>query len=276
MLTLCLIFLVIYLINKAQYEKTSYATQTHLSYASVRFDKGKYGEYLLYKYLKKYEEDGAQFLFNCYLPKENGETTEVDLIMIYFSGLYVFESKNYGGWIFGSEYQNNWTQTLPNGRKSQKEHFFNPVIQNKAHINQLYRQIGEAYPIHSMIVFSERCTLKNVSVDSDNVYVIKRNKMADVVNGVNKRKGVCLSEQNIEDIYQKLYEFTQVDEGVKIKHIKNIQNKINDSNLEKFSSTCPRCGGTLVMRTAQRGAYAGNQFYGCSNYPKCKYTRTKD
>jgi len=36
---------------------------------------------------------------------------------------------------------------------------------------------------------------------------------------------------------------------------------------------CPKCGGELVLRTARRGENAGSQFYGCSNYPNCKYTR---
>ena len=32
-------------------------------------------------------------------------------------------------------------------------------------------------------------------------------------------------------------------------------------------------GGTLVLRTAKKGANAGNSFYGCSNYPKCRYVQ---
>lgn len=31
----------------------------------------------------------------------------------------------------------------------------------------------------------------------------------------------------------------------------------------------PRCGGTLMIRTNRS---TGNKFYGCSNYPRCKYT----
>lgn len=34
---------------------------------------------------------------------------------------------------------------------------------------------------------------------------------------------------------------------------------------------CPRCGGKLVLRIAKKGTNIGNQFYGCSNYPNCKY-----
>lgn len=36
---------------------------------------------------------------------------------------------------------------------------------------------------------------------------------------------------------------------------------------------CPRCGGKLVLRTAGRGVNAGNQFWGCENFPKCRYIR---
>ncbi len=42
---------------------------------------------------------------------------------------------------------------------------------------------------------------------------------------------------------------------------------------EKDELICPKCGGKLVLRTAKKGANAGSQFYGCSNYPNCKYTR---
>lgn len=34
---------------------------------------------------------------------------------------------------------------------------------------------------------------------------------------------------------------------------------------------CPKCGSKLVLRTAKKGNYQGNQFWGCSRYPKCRY-----
>lgn|GEM_PF-6642617 len=42
---------------------------------------------------------------------------------------------------------------------------------------------------------------------------------------------------------------------------------------EENDLICPKCGATLVLRTAKKGVNAGSQFYGCSNYPNCKYTR---
>jgi restriction system protein len=36
---------------------------------------------------------------------------------------------------------------------------------------------------------------------------------------------------------------------------------------------CPKCGGLLKSRLAKRGARAGNAFYGCANFPRCRFTR---
>jgi restriction system protein len=43
---------------------------------------------------------------------------------------------------------------------------------------------------------------------------------------------------------------------------------------ESSERACPSCGRPMVLRTAKRGANAGNQFWGCSGYPNCKATRS--
>ncbi len=42
-------------------------------------------------------------------------------------------------------------------------------------------------------------------------------------------------------------------------------NKYIHGNME-----CPECGRPMVIRTAKNGRYAGNKFWGCSGYPKCR------
>lgn len=37
--------------------------------------------------------------------------------------------------------------------------------------------------------------------------------------------------------------------------------------------TCARCGGQMVLRTAQKGPRKGMRFWGCANYPVCRYTK---
>ena len=34
--------------------------------------------------------------------------------------------------------------------------------------------------------------------------------------------------------------------------------------------SCPRCGKPMVMRTARRGPRAGEQLWGCTDFPNCR------
>lgn len=43
-----------------------------------------------------------------------------------------------------------------------------------------------------------------------------------------------------------------------------------DANAESTVPTCPKCGAKMRLRTAKSGANEGNQFWGCSNYPRCR------
>lgn len=268
------------IVPSVQYKKSSYYKATHKSYSEIKYNKGTRGEYYLYLGAKFLENDGARFLFNCYLPKGNSETTEIDMIMIHTSGLYVFESKNYSGWIFGNEYDKEWTQTLPGRRGVSKEHFLNPIMQNKIHISSLENIIPESIPIYSLIVFSNKCDFKRVNVFSPNTYVSKQSSVRNTLLSNSARVGYVLSHEMIESIYEKLYPYTQVSEDEKVKHVYDIKNKqyLNEvNNTPKVGPDgtlyCPWCNGKLVLRTTQRGPYAGSQFYGCSNFPKCKYLK---
>ena len=127
-----------YLYKNSNYKKETYYQVTKHSYISVLFNKGSYGEYLTYKNLKRFEAEGAKFLFNVYIPMRQGKTTEIDVVMISSKGVFVLESKNYSGWIFGDEEQQYWYQTLPMSKWGiHKEKFYNPIKQNNTHIKYL-------------------------------------------------------------------------------------------------------------------------------------------
>lgn len=213
-------------IQRRQYEQSEYFEQTGTPYKTVNNDKGLLGEYCIYKYLRPLEGE-RKFLFNCYLPKDDNETTELDVILIHESGIYVFESKNYSGWIFGTETDRYWTQTLPAGKgKSHKSRFFNPIMQNKLHLKWLENYLGEDESLlMSYIVFSDRCTLKDINLTSGNHRVINR---YDILPELRRRSGELgkrLSVERIEEIYNKLLPMTKVDEAKKAEHIENIKKK---------------------------------------------------
>ena len=81
------LFILIFLYYDKKYRKTSYYNVTKQSYLSVLNNSGRYGEYLAFKKLEKLENSGAKFLFNVYIPKSNGETTEIDMLMISSKGI---------------------------------------------------------------------------------------------------------------------------------------------------------------------------------------------
>lgn len=74
----------------------------------------------------------GRVLRNIYVPKDNGETSEIDVAFITQKGIFVKESKNYSGWIFGDEKTAYWTAVVPNGEKNC---FYNPIKQNRTHIS---------------------------------------------------------------------------------------------------------------------------------------------
>lgn len=230
--------------------------------------KGKIGEVLTERKLKIVSLFGrkGKTLRNIYLPTSDGKTSEVDLVFITQKGIFIFESKNYSGWIFGEEKGRYWTAMLPN---REKNHFYNPIIQNKTHLKWMQNFVGFDIPLYSVIVFSERCELKKISVQSDNVKVIKREETYAVVKEIWDCSPDRISEIRVEEIYQKLKEYTKVDEAVKRTHINNIEQ--SKESMKNDGKVCPNCGRELVLRTAKRGQNEGKQFYGCSGFPKCRF-----
>ena len=74
-------FVVRYVLVLRQYKRSSYYVVTRNSFFYVRSDKGRFGEYCTYLKLRDLEEQGGKFLFNVYIPTQNG-TAEIDLLMI--------------------------------------------------------------------------------------------------------------------------------------------------------------------------------------------------
>lgn len=224
-------------------------------------------------------------LKNIYIPNDNGETSEIDLVYITQKGIFVIESKNYSGWIFGNETDYYWTQSLPNGKKNR---FYNPILQNRTHIKWLLRYLGEEVPFFSLIVFSERCKLKKITFEEQMLGVIKRDELYGTIRYLWKKLNDIWSDEKINQIYNTLLPLTNVDEALKQQHIDRItqkykkeehpQNQLKEASAklpceDEAAEICPRCGAALKIRTAKKGANAGKRFYGCSAFPKCRYIK---
>ena len=234
--------------------------------------RGEKGEDKIYTSLRHIKGRKA-FLPNCYIPKRYQGTTEIDLIFLHDSGVYVIESKNYSGWIFGDEEQEYWTQCLRGAwHTAQKYQFYNPLRQNEQHIYALMDLLqDDMIPYYSYVVFGNNCELKDIRLTSGNHHVtyckyLKR----DIIENANEM-GKCLSDEKMDELYATLVNFTGATAKQKEKHIEEIRTRQYPVVQLDGTWTCPLCGGILVKRVARRGSRAGNEFWGCSNYPKCKF-----
>lgn len=106
-----------------------------------------------------------------YLQKRNGEFSQIDIVVAAPQGLLAIEVKDYSGWLFGNEKQRYWTQVLNYG--NEKYRFYNPLMQNRGHINALREQSKQLahLPIFNVVLFAGNCILKDVSYDALNAFV---------------------------------------------------------------------------------------------------------
>lgn len=292
----CILFTILKLY--ISYQKSSYQNISDASFWKVYSDVGVYGEFLTVRAIEKISPEEKIFV-NVYLPKkkEETETTEIDVLYLNAAGIFVLESKNYSGWIFGDEKNKHWTQSL---NQRTKNKFFNPIWQNKAHIEALKNLLGEKEEeiFQNIIVFSERCSLKKISLKSKDVNVIKRNELRRTIKSLSK--SVKLSQEDIEQIEKKVTPYLHADERTKEEHINKIKEKQatvlkeikteenteikveektevkakteSDIKLEVITDNpiCPGCGSQMVKRKTSRGENKGKEFWGCESYPKCR------
>ena len=55
------------------------------------------------------------------------------------------------------------------------------------------------------------------------------------------------------------------------KVVETFKEETVSKNVKMTEKICPKCGKPLVLRIAKKGENAGNQFWGCSGFPKCWY-----
>ncbi|MPQ95378.1 NERD domain-containing protein [Thioclava sp. JE_KL1] len=226
---------------------------------SPRF-KGFIGEAYVSKGLKKLAEEGDMHLFDdVTLPVKDG-TTQIDHVLISRSGVFVIETKNMSGWIFGAERQSQWTQVL----YKKKTKFQNPLRQNYKHIKAIEECLGvDGSKVQGAIVFVGGAVPKT---DFPSSVYWRRNSMLDFLKAPHQ---VILTESEVEALCQAL-ESQRFERGLRTtqQHIKNVRS----AQVEAQASTdaCPRCGSAMVERRSKK---TNDVFLGCTNFPKCRGTR---
>jgi len=119
--------------------------------------KGKMGEFVVSTLIKLSLNKDSYHLINDVTLMTAQGTTQIDQIIVSRYGVFVIETKNYKGWIFGSERQRQWTQKIY--KKSYK--FMNPLHQNYKHVEAVRQMLDlPSSAVHSIVVFIGEATFK--------------------------------------------------------------------------------------------------------------------
>ena len=192
---------------------------------------------------------------NITLPTANG-TTQIDHVIVSRFGIFVVETKNMSDWIFGDEKSPQWTQSLPGGRKFQ---FQNPLHQNYKHVKALQEFLGiEKEKFFSVVMFWGEAEFKTP---------MPPNVMTHgYVPYIKSKLDVLFTGGEMDEI------ILAIKTGRLPKSWTTGREHVAGLNARFASTTtCPKCGGALVLRTVKTGARAGARFYGCSGFPGCRY-----
>ena len=198
------------------------------------------------------------FVFNDILVPAPDGTSQIDHVVAADQGIFVIETKNYQGTIYGNEKSSEWYQFLG----SKQYPFHNPLHQNYGHVKALSQaiQLPETCFI-SIVVFPNQTKLNIEARDS----VLHTYELADYIR--NHTANSPLTEEQTVLACERLKELADHDPVMKREHVDNVKKKILERDEKIKAGICPRCGGKLTLRAGKYG-----QFYGCSNYPKCGFT----
>ncbi|UOO93151.1 nuclease-related domain-containing protein [Vitreoscilla stercoraria] len=176
--------------------------------------KGAIGENLLKLHLRKLGTKKYQVLNNVTLPTDDG-TTQIDHIVLSPFGLFVIETKNMQGWIFGESHQAQWTQKFP----TQSFSFQNPLRQNYKHTQTLIESLNlKPSTVHSIIAFHEKAKFKQPRIQN----VLYFN---EVVSYIQQHQKTVFSTAEISAIHHKIQAIrkpnTRKTQNDHIQHLKN-------------------------------------------------------
>lgn len=229
--------------------------------------KGWIGETILHTGLRLLLPSARYHLMrNVTLPTRDG-STQIDHVVVSRHGVFVIETKNYGGWIFGKPDDKMWTQKFP-GRSSA---FQNPLRQNVKHVRTLAELTGlDDKALFSQIVFVGNCSFKTPM--PANV-----GKLKACLAAIRGRDEVLLSDDEVARVLERIRTGRLAPTRATHKaHVRHVQALVDAKRAEAGArahdhAACPQCGAAVDEYTYKTGGKSGQSFHGCTRFPACGY-----
>lgn len=218
------------------------------------------------------------------------QKAQIDFLVVTRGKAFIIECKNLWGDITVDN-NGQFVRKVNYGKHYAKEAMYSPIEQNRKHL-ELLKEIslsnkgmlgkiavnkwfdtwyqGVVVMANPKMVVNDRYAPKEIKqqlVRADGLvdYIRKINSSGDVENQ---------SEKEFTDFANRLLAMNvESDVDYTSRYREELLRQKEEKNVDQRASTeptCPRCGGKLVKRVARKGTNAGNVFYGCENYPKCR------
>lgn len=229
-------------------------------------------------------------LHDIYLEHE-GLSAQIDFLIVTRKHQYVIECKNLYGDIEITS-TGDFVRTVPFGRYRKKEGIYSPITQNKLHL-ELIKQIRSAERSNfltkalfesnfdnnyrSVVVLANPKTVLNARYAKKEVrdQVIRADQLSEHIRKTDADpNAVETSEKNMEALvrfFLSIHKPQEIDYNERFRNLAGAPEapmpNTGPENTEQI--LCPKCGAVMIRRKTTRGSNAGNEFYGCSNYPQC-------
>lgn len=128
--------------------------------------KGFFGERKVRRFLNKHKKLLNAKILNNAKFNINGKTTQIDHILITSSKIYVIETKNLNGTIYGKGFEDYWTICY---NKNKKYKILNPITQNSYHVKTI-ETITKIPFCENIVIFTGKANTENLRNSS---YYIK-------------------------------------------------------------------------------------------------------
>ena len=190
--------------------------------------------------------------FNNLIINDEYGSTQIDHIIVSIFGIFVVETKEWSGWIYGNEKDFQWTHN----KFGTKTKFQNPLKQNYRHQMSLAKYLNVSKEkIHPIVMVWGSCEFKS-------------EKPGNVVLG-----GIRGCSDYIQDYADVIFSDDEI--SIVCEKLKSAKGEMNilsnwrhvQSLKKQHENKCPKCGHQLIERNVKSGL-----FIGCSNFLKCRYT----
>lgn len=234
-------------------------------------------------------------LHDIYIETEEGQSAQIDFVVIAPKITYLIECKNlYGNIEINAK--GDFIRNMQYGGKWHKEGIYSPITQNMRHMEILKECCAEKKNLimgfgfrkyfdnfyKSLIVLANPKTVVNDRYAPKEIknQVLRADQLVAVIKKMEADSGeIASSKKQMKERAESLLSKTSEKRKDYVEKYKKIIEKVKSKKEEGKEETqkqeetliCPKCGAPMVLRVAKKGEKAGKKFYGCSQFPKCRF-----